>query len=87
MPDGSGDLDIGFNTVTDFNADFYNTGFGVEQIIIQSASGPPIGGKVMEINTTPLLVAGTQMTASWLIPVIVAGAGIVLVFVRKSENS
>jgi len=35
---------------------------------------------------TSLLLAGTQMTASWLIPVIVAGAGIVLVLVRKSEN-
>jgi len=87
MPDGSGDLDIGFNTVTDFNADFYNTGFGVEQIIIESVSGAPIGGNVIKLDTTPLIVAGAQMTASWMIPVLVAGAGIVLVFVRKSKNS
>ncbi len=87
MPDGSGDLDIGFNTVTDFNADFYNTGFGVEQIIIESASGAPIGGNVIKLDTTPLIVAGAQMTASWMIPVIVSAVGIGLVIVRKSKNS
>jgi len=91
MADGSGDLFIGFNTVSEqFNVSFFSlfqTGFGVEQIIIQSASGLPIGGKFIEIDTTSLLVAGTQMTASWLIPVIVAGSGIVLVFVRKSKKS
>jgi len=46
-----------------------------------------IGGEIIPIETTALLLAGTQLTASWLIPVIIAGAGIVLVFVRKSENS
>ncbi len=46
-----------------------------------------IGGVLIPIETTSLLLAGTQMTASWLIPVVVAGSGIVLVFVRKSENS
>jgi len=34
-----------------------------------------------------LILAGAQMTAAWMIPVIIAGAGIVLVFVRKSKNS
>ena len=47
----------------------------------------PVGGTSIPIDTTSLLLAGAQMTAYWLIPVIVAGAGIVLVFVRKSENS
>jgi len=82
MPDGSGDLDIGFNTVTE-SPSFYNTGFGVEQIIIESVSGAPVGGNVIKLDTTPLIVAGAQMTASWMIPVIVAGAGIVLVFLRR----
>ena len=46
-----------------------------------------IGGTLIPIDSTFLLLAGTQMTASWLIPVLVAGAGIVLVLVRKSKNS
>jgi len=46
-----------------------------------------VGGELIPIETTSLLLAGAQMTASWLIPVIVAGAGILLVLVRKSENS
>jgi len=49
--------------------------------------GLGIGGTLIPIDSTSLLLAGTQMTASWLIPVIVAGAGIVLVVVRKSKNS
>jgi len=46
-----------------------------------------IGGTLIPIDSTSLLLAGSQMTASWLIPVLVAGSGIVLVFVRKSKNS
>ena len=46
-----------------------------------------IGGTFIPIEQTSLILAGAQMTASWMIPVIVAGAGIVLVFVRKSKNS
>ena len=57
--------------------------------------GPPceiqedqlIGGELIPLDTTSLLLAGTQITASWMIPVIVTGAGIVLVFVRNSKNS
>ena len=50
-------------------------------------TGPAVGGTLIPIDTTALLLTSSQMTASWLIPVIVAGAGIGLVFVRKSENS
>ena len=46
-----------------------------------------IGGTLIPIDRTSLLLAGAQMTAVWMIPVIVAGAGIGLVFVRKSKNS
>ena len=45
-----------------------------------------VGGQIIPIDSTSLILAGTQTTAAWLIPVLVAGAGIVLVFVRKSEN-
>ena len=49
--------------------------------------GVPIGGTLIPIDSASLFLVGAQMTTSWLIPVIIAGAGIVLVFVRKSENS
>lgn len=42
-----------------------------------------VGGEFIPIETTSLLLAGTQMTASWMIPVLVAGSGIVFVLVRR----
>ncbi len=48
-----------------------------------SEPGPDVGGTLLQINTTPLLLAGAQMTASWVIPVIAAGAGIGLVLLRR----
>ncbi len=42
-----------------------------------------VGGETIPIDTTSLLLAGTQMTASWLVPVMVAGAGIVIVIARR----
>ncbi len=47
-----------------------------------------VGGNFIPIDTALLILAGAHMTASWMIPVMVAGAGIGLfVFSRKSENS
>jgi len=42
-----------------------------------------IGGELLPINTTALILAGTQMTAAWLIPVIVSGIGFAIVILRK----
>jgi len=90
MPDGSGDLVIGFNTVSEQQINegmpffsIFRTGFGVEQIIIESTNGVPVGGKLIEIDTTSLLVAGTQMTAVWIIPAIISAIGIGIVIARK----
>ncbi len=49
-------------------------------------SFPTVGGTLIPIDTTALLLASSQMTASWMIPVIIAGIGIGIVLVRKSEN-
>jgi len=47
--------------------------------------GIPVGGTIVPINTTALLLAGAQ-TFSWMIPVILSGIGIGLFVVsRKSE--
>jgi len=43
----------------------------------------PVGGKIIPLDTTMVLLAGTQLTASWLIPVIVSAIGIGIVIARK----
>jgi len=43
----------------------------------------PIGGTLIPIDKTSLLLAGTQMTAVWMIPVIVSAIGIAIVIARK----
>jgi len=51
-----------------------------------SESVPPVilvAGSLTPIDTTMVLVAGTQSIASWMIPVIVAGIGIGIVVARK----
>lgn len=42
-----------------------------------------VGGTSIPIDTTSLILAGAQMTTAWLFPVLVAGAGFVLVLVRR----
>jgi len=53
--------------------------FPIDLIFIDIA----VGGELIPINTTSLLLAGAQMTASWMIPVLVAGAGIGIVISRR----
>jgi len=42
-----------------------------------------IGGTIIPIDTTSLLLVGAQMTAAWMIPVIIAGIGFAIVILRK----
>jgi len=42
-----------------------------------------IGGEIIPLDTTLVLVAGTQTAAAWMIPVIVSGIGIAIVIARK----
>jgi len=42
-----------------------------------------VSGTPLPIDTTAVLVGGTQVTASWMIPVIVSAAGIAVVLARK----
>jgi len=46
-------------------------------------SGVTVGGTIIPIDTTALLVVGAQMNAAWMIPVIVSGIGIAIVIARK----
>ncbi len=42
-----------------------------------------VAGSLIPIDMTLLILAGTQMTAAWMIPIIVAGIGIAIVIARK----
>jgi len=44
---------------------------------------PAVGGWFFEVDKPALLVAGAQMNAAWMIPVIVSAIGIGLVIARK----
>ncbi len=42
-----------------------------------------VGGELIGIDSTALLVTGAQMNAAWMIPVMVSGIGIAVVIARK----
>jgi len=44
---------------------------------------PPVGGTLIPIDTTALLLAGVQSISMWMIPIIVASIGIGFVLVRR----
>ncbi len=43
----------------------------------------PVGGNIIPLDSTMVLLAGTQTTAAWMIPVIVSGIGFAIVIARK----
>ncbi len=45
--------------------------------------GGTVGGEMIPIDSTMVLLAGTHSIASWMIPVIVAGIGFAIVIARK----
>lgn len=45
--------------------------------------GQVIGGTLIPIDSISLILAGTHLTAIWLIPIIVSGVGIGLVFLKS----
>jgi len=64
--------------------DFNDIVFNIECDLL---TGLPVGGKIIPIDTTSLLLAGAQ-SFSWMIPVMLSVLGIGLFVVsRKSENS
>ena len=60
------------------------TGAVILDIVVDTVSfGMPVGGELIPLDTTMVLVAGAQYTAAWMIPVIVSGIGIAIVIARK----
>ncbi len=72
-------LDDSFICPTDIGLDFR-----VElPTIFDDGNGQAVGGELIPLDTTMVLVAGTQSVAAWMIPVIVSAIGIGIVIARK----
>jgi len=48
-----------------------------------SMKAPSVGGEILPIDTTALLLAGVQTNAAWLIPVVLSVVGIGVILLRK----
>jgi len=66
-------------TINEISAFFINDGT-LNQILSPCI---PVGGEMIPLDTSALLLAGAQMNAVWLIPVIVSAIGIGIVIARK----
>jgi len=62
-------------------SDLYNTGFGLELDV----NNQVIGGEMIPIETTSLILAGVQ-SFSWMIPVVLSIVGIGLFVVSRKSN-
>ena len=56
---------------------------GLDSWFLLSGNSPVVGGELLPIDTTALLLTGAQMNAAWMIPVIVSAIGIAIVIARK----
>jgi len=57
--------------------------------MIDNFKGPtcnPVGGEIIPIDQTALLLAGVQSVSMWMIPVVVAGAGIGVFVTMRSRK-
>ena len=60
-------------------------------LVVDQTNGMPhcslipstIGGELINLESTSLLLASTYSTAAWMIPVIISGIGIAIVIARK----
>ena len=56
---------------------------GIDFALVPVNGCQAIGGEIIPIETTSLLLAGAQTNALWIFPVLLAGAGIALVLVKR----
>ena len=68
--------------------DFTDIAFSIDVELMPMM--PPdeiIGGEIIPINTTALLLAGVQSVSMWMIPVVVSGIGIGVFVIMKIKKS
>jgi len=62
---------------------------GFEEIFLSGALYPmdftPVGGKLLPLDQTALLLAGVQSVSMWMIPVVVAGIGIGVFVIKRKK--
>jgi hypothetical protein len=73
------------NQLVHFNSAPFTSAAGLAVFGEITVAALPVGGEIIPINTTALLLAGVQSVSMWMIPVVIAGAGIG-VFVIKKRN-
>jgi len=82
------------STPDDANCDDGNVCNGAEICVAFIGCQPPllpppplpecrVGGNMIPVESTPVLLAGAQTNAAWMIPVIVSGIGFAIVIARK----
>ena len=78
------DIHLDFNLLSDdiIQINSIIVGFQADKIE-EGVWGNPVGGNFIGVDTTAVLLAGTQSTAAWMIPAIVAAIGIGIVIARK----
>jgi len=77
-----GDLEI-FNTETPPPEQCPPGTVGTPPDCIPINGDVPVGGEMIPLDTTMVLVAGTHSVAAWMIPVIVSGIGFAIIIARK----
>jgi len=60
---------------------FDNEGMHLDDVVVSCVN--PVGGEIIPLDSTMVLLAGSQYTAAWMIPVLVSGIGIAIVIARK----
>jgi len=74
-------VDCDLNACTDDECDGFGTCEEGPPLTIPECSR--VGGELIPIETTSLILAGTQSTFSWMIPITVSAIGIAIVVARK----
>jgi len=80
LPGNVGDLEIFASSVPPEECPPGTTG------VFPDCTPVAVGGEMIPLDTTMILLAGSQMTAAWILPVIVAGLGFAIVIARKFRN-
>ena len=73
-------------TIASFQNDPAAVLAAISDKIIEQAENVAVGGEIIPINTSALLLAGVQSVSMWMIPVVIAGAGIGVFVIMRSRK-
>jgi len=70
-------------TTVDCYAHDFSANWATSSFTVRVLGELVVGGELIPLDTTMVLLAGTQTIAAWMIPVIVSAIGIGIVIARK----